>query len=144
MLRKDQPAGIRLTCCCCGCCLSAIFSRCAANAARNTIRHCKCNLRQRGRGAACRERLREGERGGGATRGSLRCCCCCCWPRALLSPLILAKSKSPALREVLQMSFCPGRALHFQLASKLAAPAAAASANRSMVKAAAKRGLVGS
>lgn len=99
LLRKDQPAGIRLTCCCCcgcrcccccGCCLSAIFSRCAANAARNTIRHCKCNL-QRGRGAACREKERERTTGGSLrcglyyrpwswlNRNRLHCVKCCKW-----------------------------------------------------------------
>jgi len=50
-----------------------------------------------------------------------------------LSPLILAKSKSPALREVLQMSFCLGRALHFQLVGKLAAPTKTATKSKSQV-----------
>lgn len=50
-----------------------------------------------------------------------------------LSPLILAKSKSPALREVLQMSFCLGRALHFQLVGKLAAPTKTAIKSKSQV-----------
>lgn len=50
-----------------------------------------------------------------------------------LSPLILAKSKSPALREVLQMSFCLGRALHFQLVGKLEAPTKTAIKSKSQV-----------